>query len=290
MKLYEGGLGSHHTWPGREDRELHTPMSISVRTQWKNFYLSLGHRRSVCGAPVPICLATSKWCPRCANSACAPHPQPLIHRSPAKPGSPFVEAKIAAPPQSPQICCLNARGFNIASKCFQRNPEALSNNHTQQPTHINTNSTHSPYPPPAFSNKQKTPPLSPQSRCWSGPRRLCPLQLISGRRGHTGAGGVPYGKALWAFLWDLPTHGTWGLPNALSRSDCKARAPPLNVAKWLASAGLSPFHRAPTGGRERAHAKKFFITRDRSSTKCPSRVHIAGHGSVTRPALVMGLV
>ena len=33
-----------------------------------------------------------------------------------------------------------------------------------------------------------------------------------------------------------------------------------------------------------------FLTRDRSSTKCPLRVHIAGHGSVTGPALVMGLV
>ena len=34
----------------------------------------------------------------------------------------------------------------------------------------------------------------------------------------------------------------------------------------------------------------FFLTRDRSSTKCPLRVHIAGHGSVTGPALGMGLV
>ena len=34
----------------------------------------------------------------------------------------------------------------------------------------------------------------------------------------------------------------------------------------------------------------FFLTRDRSSTKCPLRVHIAGHGSVTGPTLGMGLV
>ena len=31
--------------------------------------------------------------------------------------------------------------------------------------------------------------------------------------------------------------------------------------------------------------KLFFLTRDRSSTKCPLRVHIAGHGSVTGPTL-----
>ena len=34
----------------------------------------------------------------------------------------------------------------------------------------------------------------------------------------------------------------------------------------------------------------FFLSRDRSSTKCPLRVHIAGHGSVTGPTLGMGLV
>ena len=34
----------------------------------------------------------------------------------------------------------------------------------------------------------------------------------------------------------------------------------------------------------------FFLTRDRSSTKCPLRVHIAGHGLVTGPTLGMGLV
>ena len=32
----------------------------------------------------------------------------------------------------------------------------------------------------------------------------------------------------------------------------------------------------------------FFLTRDRSSTKCPSRVHRAGHGSVTGPTLGVG--
>ena len=37
------------------------------------------------------------------------------------------------------------------------------------------------------------------------------------------------------------------------------------------------------------NAKVFFLkTRDRSSTKCPSRVHIAGHGSMTGPALGVG--
>ena len=33
-----------------------------------------------------------------------------------------------------------------------------------------------------------------------------------------------------------------------------------------------------------------FLTRDRSSTKCPSRVHIIGHGSVIGPALTVGEV
>ena len=44
---------------------------------------------------------------------------------------------------------------------------------------------------------------------------------------------------------------------------------------------INPFHRT---------LKLFFLTRDRSSTKCPLRVHIAGHGSVTGPTLGMGLV
>ena len=34
----------------------------------------------------------------------------------------------------------------------------------------------------------------------------------------------------------------------------------------------------------------FFFNPDRSSTKCPLRVHIAGHGSVAGPTLGMGLV
>ena len=33
-----------------------------------------------------------------------------------------------------------------------------------------------------------------------------------------------------------------------------------------------------------------FLTRNRSSTKCPLRVHIAGHGSFTGPTLGMGLL
>ena len=43
--------------------------------------------------------------------------------------------------------------------------------------------------------------------------------------------------------------------------------------------------------RTRVRARTFFfLTRDRSSTKCPLRVHIAGHASVTGPTLGMGLV
>ena len=59
---------------------------------------------------------------------------------------------------------------------------------------------------------------------------------------------------------------------------------------------IPPCHHRPsveqqfTGLQNMPQEFFFFLTRDRSSTKCPLRVHIAGHGSVTGPTLGMGLV